>query len=342
MKTHLVIGAALACVTACTPGIDPPELTDMVEVTTGLTVDFGFDQHCPEDGDLCSQALEDVPLTMPVAVVHLKPFRIDRHEVTNLQFDHCVAHGACTKPAFRSAVVASQAEYYGNDAFDDFPVVNVSWSQARAYCAFAGKRLPSEMEWERVAKGADRSTPRAVASDRVARPADCAATSIATGLCRGGFELEPALGSSDDVVTEGGQQIHQLLGNVAEWVDDWFDTEVTCSNLAPCDRASDCNGDGACQARAQSCPDCTEASGACHYVCSGEPTVSIVCEAYDADGIDLEFIKPGEDLTAFDERAIRGASVLTESACAHRTWARAGATPDTTRPDLGFRCAQDL
>jgi formylglycine-generating enzyme required for sulfatase activity len=67
--------------------------------------------------------------------VHLETFLIDTHEVTNVEFsekfpDHTFWPGA-----------------------ESHPVSNISWHEARQFCKLAGKRLPSEMEWEKSARG---------------------------------------------------------------------------------------------------------------------------------------------------------------------------------------------
>ena len=79
----------------------------------------------------------------PVHTVYLDAYWIDRTEVTNAQYAKCVQAGKCTLP--------SSTEYFNDPAYTDHPVVFVSWNQARNYCGWAGRRLPTEAEWEKAA-----------------------------------------------------------------------------------------------------------------------------------------------------------------------------------------------
>jgi formylglycine-generating enzyme required for sulfatase activity len=89
----------------------------------------------------------------PVHQVYLDAFWIDVYEVTNALYKKCVDVGTCQPPASLSS--AKQSSYFGNSQFDNYPVTYVSWDDAKTYCEWAGKRLPTESEWEKAARGTD-------------------------------------------------------------------------------------------------------------------------------------------------------------------------------------------
>ncbi len=93
---------------------------------------------------------------VPEHTVTLDAFWIDQTEVTNSQYAKCVASGSCTVPA--TDVSHNRIAYYGSEKFADFPVINVTYTQAKEYCTWAGRSLPTEAQWEKAARGTDGRT----------------------------------------------------------------------------------------------------------------------------------------------------------------------------------------
>ncbi|MBN2498404.1 MAG: SUMF1/EgtB/PvdO family nonheme iron enzyme [Deltaproteobacteria bacterium] len=85
--------------------------------------------------------------------VHLDEYYIDRTEVTVARYTDCVQAGKCT-PA-KTDKSNENMYNWGKPNRKAHPINGVSWHQASAYCAWAGKRLPTEAEWEKAARGTD-------------------------------------------------------------------------------------------------------------------------------------------------------------------------------------------
>jgi len=79
----------------------------------------------------------------PVHSVFLDAFWIDQTEITNAMYSRCVHVGECRQP--------SVTTYSSDPSYSDHPVVFVSWKDAKAYCSWADRRLPTEAEWEKAA-----------------------------------------------------------------------------------------------------------------------------------------------------------------------------------------------
>jgi formylglycine-generating enzyme required for sulfatase activity len=96
------------------------------------------------------------PDEFPSHDVTLDAFWMDQLEVTNGMYQLCVGAGVCKLP--QSVESQRRKNYYNNLDFKDYPVVYVTWGQAKSFCEWAGERLPTEAEWERAARGDDLRT----------------------------------------------------------------------------------------------------------------------------------------------------------------------------------------
>ncbi len=93
----------------------------------------------------------------PIQSLYLNSFYIDQYEVTNALYKACVEASVCKKPTNLSS--QTRPNYYDDSAFDNYPVLYVTWEMARTYCeTWRGARLPSEAEWEKAARGTDART----------------------------------------------------------------------------------------------------------------------------------------------------------------------------------------
>jgi formylglycine-generating enzyme required for sulfatase activity len=142
----------------------------------------------------------------PVHIVYLDAFYIDKTEVTNDQYRKCVESEACDAP--------SNTIYYDDANYAQHPVVYVDWYKAEAYCKWVGKRLPTEAEWEKAARGTDgRTYPWGeVINCYHAQYKECLDQTAPQTV-----PVESKPKGAGPYGTLG------MAGNVWEWVDDWYD-----------------------------------------------------------------------------------------------------------------------
>jgi len=178
----------------------------------------------------------------PQRTISLSPFYIDRYEVTNRRYQAFLKASQhrtpehCCDPSYnlwkRSDITPKLL---------DHPVVNVDWHDAAAYCTWTGKRLPTEAEWEKAARGTDgREYPWGNLLDRMRANG----VSYWSGTDFGSTEEAKAWWGSENgtgvIATKGVQGIltvpvtelekgatpsglMHMAGNVWEWTADWYD-----------------------------------------------------------------------------------------------------------------------
>jgi formylglycine-generating enzyme required for sulfatase activity len=173
----------------------PPTVeTTMVEIPEGPFT-MGFDG---------TQSLED---ERPKHQVRLPTFFMDLHEVTTVQYASFLAATNRAAPwQWESVNLAQHA---------DRPVIGVDWTDAETYCRWKGKRLPTEAEWEKAARGAD---------GRLYPWGNQAPTTNLANFALGArFSYSQVLMPVQSY--EQGKSpygLYHMAGNVWEWVQDWY------------------------------------------------------------------------------------------------------------------------
>lgn len=148
----------------------------------------------------------------PYREITLSQFWIDRTEVMQQDYALCVASFGCTVPAPVPDGLEGAAGY-DPDNKPDHPVSNVTWAQARAYCQWRGKRLPTEAEWEKAARGTD---------GRMFPWGDTAADCTFANWTPCPDTGTHAVGSHPTGASPYG--VEDMAGNVVEYVNDFYST----------------------------------------------------------------------------------------------------------------------
>ncbi|WNM61489.1 SUMF1/EgtB/PvdO family nonheme iron enzyme [Candidatus Nitrospira neomarina] len=157
----------------------------------------------------------------PAHRVYLDAFYMDQFEVTTAryhQFMEKTGHAPPHDRYWKVGGILGVGKVAASEKYPQLPVVNVTWEEADQYCRWAGKRLPTEAEWEKAARGNDG---RAYPWGNEPLSAERTSKFLSYGDSPNHYEWMKPIGSYPGGKSPYG--IDDLAGSVREWVADWFD-----------------------------------------------------------------------------------------------------------------------
>lgn len=149
----------------------------------------------------------------PVHKVYVDSFYIDKYEVTNAQY-----LAFCEATGHRLPMFWGMAGFRCGPDYPDHPVVTVNWVDAKVYAEWCSKRLPTEAEWECAARGG---------LEGMTYPIGNTLTPSDGNYSKSDKRGSVAVGS----YPPNGFGLHDMQGNVVEWVADWYDPDYYASGL---------------------------------------------------------------------------------------------------------------
>jgi formylglycine-generating enzyme required for sulfatase activity len=229
----------LVClVVSCSVGRQPPSPTPTVFIDGSEEFLMGSEDFDPcgrfkfQNDRLSLVADDEIASERLRYEANVAPFCADRHEVTILQYEHCVLRGTCEPPKVTNLGRLDRGDaigrYWSQRAqYLNYPVVGVEWQDAKTYCEFRGGRLPTEVEWEYLSKGGQSDAHSMLSSEAIEGvEGDCGSAfeQLALGNCSASI-LPVSSGLFDD----NGLGVLGLYGSVSEWTADEYDDYAGCA-----------------------------------------------------------------------------------------------------------------
>lgn len=149
---------------------------------------------------------------MPRTKIFLDAFSIDKYEVTNSRYLAFIAATGHKEP-FN---VYAEISLFKVTGIENLPVVQVTWHDASDYCQWVGKRLPTEAEWEKAARGTD---------GRIYPWGNEEPTPLHANYNREWMEKDTLKPAGTQTKGASAYGVHDMAGNAREWVQDWYDKD---------------------------------------------------------------------------------------------------------------------
>ena len=132
----------------------PIELTPTMTHTTKISIMDGMEMVFIPNGIFTMGSNNGEENESPEHEIYLDNYWIDKTEVTNAMYYECVKSGGCESPLSDGFIAPK--DHLTNQDRAKYPVVFVSWDNAEKYCQWVNRRLPTEAEWEKAARGSDK------------------------------------------------------------------------------------------------------------------------------------------------------------------------------------------
>jgi formylglycine-generating enzyme required for sulfatase activity len=154
-ETHIIPTFTLQSTSTNTPNPIPTETSIPASSTPDIRTILADKDHMSllyvPAGEFIMGSESGFDNERPAHAVYLDEFWIDRTEVTVHMYSLCVKAKICREPLIKKSF--RYAKYYGSPDFENYPVIYVDWNMAKTYCEWADRRLPTEAEWEKAARG---------------------------------------------------------------------------------------------------------------------------------------------------------------------------------------------